>query len=80
MQDDAQKKIGGITFCSWNIRGANEPIKRGKILAQLKSLNADIIFFQETHVKLQAQTRLKANWIGQTYHSSYLSKSRGYNS
>ena len=58
-------------FCSWNIRGANELIKRGKILAQLKSLNADIIFLQETHLKVQAQTRLKAIWIGQTYNSSY---------
>lgn len=76
MQDDPLKKTGGITFCSWNIRGVNEPIKRGKVLAQLKSINADVILLQETHLKDHSQTRLKANWIGQIYHSSYTSKFR----
>lgn len=52
-------------------------MKRGKIFAQLKSLNSDIIFLQETHLKQQTQIRLKANWIGQTYYSSFTSKSRG---
>lgn len=46
-------------------------------MSQLKSFNADIIFLQETHLKPHTQIRLKANWIGQTYHSSYISKSRG---
>lgn len=77
MQDNSRINIGGLTFCSWNIRGANEPIKRGKILAQLKSLNMDIAFLQETHLKQQTQIRLRANWIGQTYYSSFTSKARG---
>lgn len=36
---------GNLNFCSWNVNGINEPVKRGKVLAHLKSLKADIIFF-----------------------------------
>lgn len=70
MQDDPSRKTGGITFYSWNVRGVNEPIKRGKILARLKSINADI-FLQDTHLKDEAHNRLKANLIGQIYHSTF---------
>lgn len=76
---DINRKIGGegIKFCSWNVKGINEPIKRGKVLAHLKSLKADIIFLQEAHLKKEAQHRLKAKWIAKAYHSSFSHKSRG---
>lgn len=40
-----------ITSCSWNVNGINEPVKRDKIHAHLKSLQVDIIFLQETHLE-----------------------------
>jgi hypothetical protein len=41
----------GITFTSWNVRGLGHSIKTAKVFSHLKSLAADIIFLQETHIK-----------------------------
>uniref|UniRef100_A0A8D0AHU0 exodeoxyribonuclease III n=1 Tax=Sander lucioperca TaxID=283035 RepID=A0A8D0AHU0_SANLU len=52
--------MGDITrIVSWNVRGLNHPVKRGKILAHLKSLKADIIFLQETHIRNTAKNKLR---------------------
>lgn len=40
-----------VTFVSWNVRGLNNPVKRGKVLSHLKTLGLDIVFLQETHLK-----------------------------
>lgn len=67
----------GLTFSSWNVRRVYNPIKRGKVLTHLKSLTSDIMFLQETHLKSGSHGRLKANWIGEIYHSNFSSKARG---
>lgn len=67
----------GLTFSSCNVRGVNNPVKRGKVLTHLKSLTSDIIFLQETHLKSGSHGRLKANWIGEVYHSNFSPKARG---
>lgn len=78
MQDANMTRRGqGITFCSWNVKGINEPIKRSKVLAHLNQIKTDIIFLQETHLKKESQHRLKAKWIAESYHSSFSHKSRG---
>lgn len=76
---DAYSSVGGtnVTFISWNVRGMGHQIKRGKVFAYLKSLSADIIFLQETHIKQTEQRRLRSNWISQVYQSSFSSKARG---
>lgn len=66
-----------ITFCSWNVNGVNEPVKRGKVLAHLKSLQADVIFLQETHLKNDLHARLRCRWIQHIYHSNFSFKTRG---
>lgn len=52
MQDNTiNKKRGGqLTVVTWNVRGLNHPVKRGKVLVHLKALSSDIIFLQETHL------------------------------
>lgn len=70
-------KARGLVFTSWNVKGMNHPIKRGKVLSHLKSLNSDIMFLQETHLKNDAHSRLRSNWIGHIYHSTFSSKARG---
>lgn len=35
-----------------NVNGVNEPVKRGKVLSYLRALQADVIFLQETHLKM----------------------------
>ena len=65
-----------ITFCSWNVNGVNEPVKRGKVLTHLKSLQADVIFLQETHLKNDSYTRLRCRGIQHIYHSNFSVKAR----
>lgn len=79
MQDDTGKegKAKDIIFCSWNVNGLNEPVKRSKVLSHLKSLLADIIFLQEAHLKNDSHGKLRCRWINQIYHSNFSMKARG---
>lgn len=72
-------KDGGacLRFVSWNIKGINGPVKRGRIFSHLKHLKTDIAFLQETHLTTKDHHRLKASWVGQTFHSNFSSKARG---
>lgn len=73
-----KERKGEIIFLkSWNVKGINEPVKRGKALAHLKCLNSGIIFLQETHLKRDSYCRLRCRWISQVYHSSFPFKYRG---
>lgn len=62
---------------SWNVRGLGHAVKRGKVFAHLKSLKADVILLQETHIKATEQRRLRAGWVSQVYQSPFTSKARG---
>uniref|UniRef100_A0A8D0CV61 exodeoxyribonuclease III n=1 Tax=Sander lucioperca TaxID=283035 RepID=A0A8D0CV61_SANLU len=66
-----------LQLISWNVKGLGSPVKRGKVFKHLKSLSADIIFLQETHIKTAMQHRLKCNWVSQIYQSSFTSHARG---
>lgn len=66
-----------IRFLSWNIKGAGHQIKRSKVLSHLKHLKADIVFLQETHMLNKDHFRLHKPWVGQMFHSTFNSKSRG---
>lgn len=68
---------GDIKFTSFNCKGLNNPIKHSKVLHHLHHMGAHIIFLQETHLKASDHLKLKRGWVGQTYHSSFLGKSRG---
>lgn len=74
---NVNKKRDEVTFCSWNVKGINEPVKRGKVLSHLQSLRADVIFLQETHLKNNSHSRLRCRWIQQVYHSNFSAKARG---
>lgn len=66
-----------LTLASWNVKGLGHPIKRGKVFASLKSLKADILFLQETHIAVGQERKLRANWISQVYQAPFNSKARG---
>lgn len=68
---------GGITLASWNVRGLNSQVKRAKVFSYLRSISADIIFLQETHIKHGEQNRLKCNWISQFFQSTFSCRARG---
>lgn len=62
---------------SWNVKGLGHVIKLGGVFSHLKSLKPDIIFLQETHIGVNKQCRLKANWFSQIYQASFTWKARG---
>ena len=66
-----------VRFVSWNVKGLNGPVKRSRVFSHLKSINADILFLQETHLRLKDHTRLRKAWIGQVYHSRHDGSSKG---
>lgn len=40
--------VKDLIFCSWNVDEVTNLVKRGRVLAHLKSLTSDIIVLQET--------------------------------
>lgn len=68
---------GDITLASWNVRGLNSQVKRAKVFSYLRSISADIIFLQETHIKNGEQNRFKCNWISQVFQSTFTCRARG---
>ena len=68
-----------IKIISWNVRGINSPLKRGKVCAHLRALKADsgICFLHETHIKNTAAKALHPSWASQVYQSNFSTKSRG---
>lgn len=59
-----------LTVITYNINGVNNPIKRNKILTQLKRLNCSIAMLQETHLNETEHKKLRRAWVGQVYSSS----------
>uniref|UniRef100_A0A8P4G9K3 Reverse transcriptase domain-containing protein n=1 Tax=Dicentrarchus labrax TaxID=13489 RepID=A0A8P4G9K3_DICLA len=76
-QRQIHRAPGSVSFISWNIRGMGNTVKRNKIFCHLRSFDPDIIFLQETHLKVNSHTRLRNSWIGQVYHSNFNHNSRG---
>ena len=77
MLDPDRRNIGAVRLVSWNVRGMNTPVKRGKVFAHLKSLKADICFLQETHIKKSAAKVLRLRWASQIFQSNLLVKAKG---
>lgn len=67
----------GLRLVSWNVKGMNGPVKRGRIFSHLKHLKTEVAFLQETHLTTKDHHRLKASWVGQTFHSNLNGKARG---
>lgn len=64
-RDSMTKKLHvNELMISWNVRGLNGPIKRAKVFQHIKLHRADIVFLQETHLKLSDHTKLRRPWVG----------------
>lgn len=74
---EARIGVSSTRLVSWNVKGMNGPVKRSRIFSHLKKLNTEIAFLQETHLTMVDQIRLKKNWVGQTFHSSFNVRARG---
>lgn len=65
-----------LNLVSYNVHGLNHPIKRKKILSQLKKLQCSIALIQETHLVEGEYKKLEREWVNQVFHASY-GKKRG---
>lgn len=63
-----------LKICSWNVGGIHNPIKRKKCF--LKKEQVHIALLQETHLSADEHLKLKRDWVGQVFSSSFTSKSR----
>jgi len=77
MNPNLTSKGSGITFTSWNVRGLGHAIKRAKVFSHLKSLSADVMYLQETHIRPTREKMLKCSWVGHIFQSTFSSKARG---
>ncbi len=77
MANTTKKGVSCLRFVSWNVKGINGPVKRGRVFSHLKHLRTEIAFLQETHLITKDHHRLKASWVGQSFHSNFSSKVRG---
>lgn len=66
-----------LNVTTFNVRGLGHPIKRKRVLTFLKKEKVDIAFLQETHLSNEEHKKLKRDWVGQAYFSSFTSNKRG---
>ena len=70
--------MGSLKVLSYNVKGLNNPVKRKKILNQLKQYKCQIAFLQETHLSDAEHEKLKKSWADKVFFSSHKSgKKRG---
>lgn len=63
----------GYNVVSYNVKGLYNPIKRQKIMDQLKNMHSDIVYLQETHLSDDEHKKLSKSWASQVFYSSYSS-------
>lgn len=68
---------GKLNLISWNVKGLNHQVKRGKVFTHLKQLRAEIVFLQETHLLDSDQWHLGKCQRGKLFHSSFGGRARG---
>ncbi len=66
-----------INIISFNVNGLNKPIKRIKVLTQMKHQGGDIAFMQETRLSRMEHEKLAKLINAQVFYSSYQSSRRG---
>lgn len=69
--------MSNTNIITLNVKGINHVVKRRKILSMLKKDKVQVALLQETHLTDSEHLKLKRDWVGQIYYSSFNSKSRG---
>ena len=72
-----QCQVTACVYVHGILEGANNPIKRKKVLSFLKNINIDIAVLQETHLDDKEHLKLQQGGFGQVFFSSFTSRSRG---
>lgn len=77
MHSNFPQRQGRVNLVSWNVKGMNNKVKSVKVFSKLTTLNANICFLQETHLKNSCHKSLMRSWVGQVFHSGCNCKARG---
>lgn len=57
--------VEALKVLSYNVKGHNSPIKRKKMLTQLKQLHCQIAFIKESHLSDAEHRKLNRSWANQ---------------
>ena len=68
--------VATLKVISYNVKGLNNPVKRKKILTQLKQLHCQIAYLQESHLSDEEHKKLIRSWASQVFFSSHPSGRR----
>lgn len=68
--------MGSLKIITYNVNGLHNPVKKKKILQQLKQLKCQVAFLQETHLSEMEHEKLKKTWADKAYYSSHVSGRR----
>ena len=63
--------MGSLKVVSYNVKGLHNPVKRKKILNQLKQYKCQIALLQETHLSDTEHEKLKKSWADKVFYSSH---------
>ena len=74
---DTQQSASVLNIKSFNARSIGQNTKRKQVFNALKKKDLDIIFILDTRFAKSIENRVKAEWGGQAFFSSYNSQSRG---
>lgn len=59
--------MSDLNVISYNVRWLGHPIKRKKILSQLKMFKCSIVLLQETHLNEYENKKLEREWVDQFF-------------
>lgn len=65
-----------IKLVSLSVNGMNNPVKRSRVLAELKKEKAQVLFLQETHLPQLEHEKLKRFGFRNTFYGSYRSSQK----
>ncbi len=63
--------MGALRFVTWNVNGAGSREKKLKIFSQLKKLQADVVYYKETHRPATATDQLKTTEFPNVFSACY---------
>ena len=77
MDDEKNKLASALSFRSYNARSIGKNPKRRHILHYIKEKNDDINIIVDTRFSKKIENKVKADWGGHAFFSSFSSEARG---
>ena len=71
------ESASSLNIKSFNARSIGQFTKRRQVFNSLKKKDLDIIFIADTRFAKSIENRVKAEWGGQSFFSSFTSQARG---